>query len=184
MQVEVRNPKIIKCVLIGDEGVGKTSLLITYTRNKFPEFYVPNILDKCAVNVQLNKKTYTLGLFDTTSNYEQDISYTDVFLLCFSLDKPASLQNAKNKWFPIIKMNNAKANIILLGLKSDLKNMTNENISLTKLGKYVTKEIGCIKYLECSAKLQMGIKFVFDEVIRVSLSTSICDRITRYCISM
>ena len=182
--MQVKNPNTIKCVLIGDDGVGKTSLLITYTRNKFPEFYVPDILDNCAVNVRLKNKTYTLGLFETSVSYEQDLSNTDVFLLCFSLDKPASLQNAKNKWFPIIKMNNAKANIILLGLKSDLKNMTNENISLTKLGKYVTKEIGCIKYLECSAKLQMGIKFVFDEVIRVSLSTSICDRITRYCISM
>ena len=179
MQVEVRNPKIIKCVLIGDEGVGKTSLLITYTRNKFPEFYVPNILDKCAVNVQLNKKTYTLGLFDTTSNYEQDISYTDVFLLCFSLDKPASLQNAKEKWFPMIKMNNAKANIILVGLKSDL----NTNISLTKL-ECVTKELGCTKYLQCSAKFQIGIRSVFNEVIRVSLSKSICERITRNCISM
>ena len=175
------NNNIIKCVLIGDEGVGKTSLLITYTRNKFPEFYVPNILDNCAVNVKLKNETYTLGLFDTSVNYQQDLSNTDVFLLCFSLDKPVSLQNAKDIWFPMIRMYNTKANIVLVGLKSDLKNM---NTSLSNLGENLAKILGCKRYLECSAKLQSGISFVFDECIRCSSSETICDRITRNCISM
>ena len=172
------NNNIIKCVLIGDEGVGKTSLLITYTRNKFPEFYVPNILDNCAVNVKLKNETYTLGLFDTSVNYQQDLSNTDVFLLCFSLDNPASLQNAKDIWFPMIRMHNTKANIVLVGLKSELKNMN------TNLGENLAKVLGCKRYLECSAKLRSGISFVFDECIRCSSSETICDRITRNCISM
>jgi len=175
---------MIKCVLIGDEGIGKTSLLVTYIRNKFPETYVPNILDNCAVNVQLKNKTYTLGLFDTASSLEYDFSNTHVFLLCFSLGKQATLQNAKEKWFPLIKMINAKANIILVGLKSDLKNLMKTNISLSKLGNSVAEELGCKRYLECSAKLHMGVRFVFDEAIRVFSSTSICDRITKNCISM
>ena len=173
-----KNPNVKKCVLVGDEGVGKTSLLIAYTRNKFPEFYVPDILDTCAVNVRLKNKTYTLGLFDTSVYYEQDLSNTDVFLLCFSLDKPASLQNAKDTWCPIIRMHNTKANIVLVGLKSELKNMN------TDQGENLAKVLGCKRYLECSAKLQSGISFVFDECIRCSSSETICDRITRNCISM
>ena len=183
--MQVKNPNTIKCVLIGDDGVGKTSLLITYTRNKFPEFYVPDILDTCAVNVRLKNKTYTLGLFDTSSfSYESDLSNTDVFLLCFSLDNPVSLQNAKEKWFTIIKMNNRKANIILVGLKSDMENVINTNLSSKKLGEIVAKELGCSKYLECSAKLLLGVSFLFDEAIQVSSSTSICDKIARNCVSM
>ena len=180
--MQLSNHNTIKCVLIGDEGVGKTSLLITYTRNKFPEFYVPNVLDNCAVNVKLNNKTYTLGLFDTSSGYEQDLSKTDVVLLCFSLDEPTSLKNAKEKWFPMINMNNAKVNIVLVGLKSDIKTMMDTNLSLPNEGENIAKELGCKRYLECSAKLQRGIGVVFDEVIRASSTESICDKITRNCI--
>ena len=179
-----KNPNIKKCVLIGDEGVGKTSLLIAYTRNKFPEFYVPDILDTCAINVKLKNRTYTLGLFDTCSGYEHDLSKTNVVLLCFSLDEPKSLQNAKEKWFPMINKNNAKVNIILVGLKSDLKIMMDTNLSLSNVGEKVAKEIGCKRYLECSAKLQRGIVDIFNEGIRASSTSTICDRITKNCILM
>ena len=182
--MQLSNHNTIKCVLIGDVGVGKTSLLITFTTNKFPQFYVPNILDNCAVNVKLNDKTYTLGLFDTSSGNKQDLSKTDVVLLCFSLDEPTSLQNAKEKWFPMININNAKVNIILVGLKSDIKTVMDTNLSLSNVGENIAKELGCKSYLECSAKLQSGIQVVFDEVVRASTTETICDRITRNCIFM
>uniref|UniRef100_A0A8C6V830 Uncharacterized protein n=1 Tax=Naja naja TaxID=35670 RepID=A0A8C6V830_NAJNA len=35
----------IKCVLIGDGAVGKTSLIVSYTTNGYPDQYQPTALD-------------------------------------------------------------------------------------------------------------------------------------------
>lgn len=90
----------IKCVVVGNDTVGKTALLITYTTGKFPEEYVP-IFDNYAVTVMISGEPYTLGLFDLSKMDDWDrlrpLSYpqTDVFIICFSIVSPASFENAR-----------------------------------------------------------------------------------------
>ncbi|KAF6775228.1 hypothetical protein AHF37_05724 [Paragonimus kellicotti] len=77
----------IKCVVVGDGAVE----------------YVPTVFDNYAVTVMIGGEPYTLGLFDTAGQEDYDrlrpLSYpqTDVFLVCFSVANPASLENAKEK---------------------------------------------------------------------------------------
>ena len=39
-------PQTLKCAIVGDSGVGKTSMLMSYVVDKFPETHSPTIYDK------------------------------------------------------------------------------------------------------------------------------------------
>ena len=44
--MECFQPQTLKCAMVGDSGVGKTSMLMSYTVDKFPDKHAPTIYDK------------------------------------------------------------------------------------------------------------------------------------------
>jgi len=176
----------IKCVTVGDGGVGKTCMLISYATNTFPCEYIPTVFDNYSANVMCDGKPVTLTLWDTASNAFDDfdrlrpLSYpqTDIFLFCFSITNPSSRENISTKWKPEINHYCPDVPILLVGTKVDLRDDVTIQEKLTSVGATpsnyqdginLANKIGAIKYVECSALTQEGLKTVFDEAIRTVL---------------
>jgi small GTP-binding protein len=84
------------------------SLIYAYTQQKFIDEYESTVFDNYTASVTVNRRQYSLNLFDTTGQNQEKlsklriISYqnTRVVILCFSMVDPLSLDSCKRRWIP------------------------------------------------------------------------------------
>src|ERR1700743_3349679 len=125
---------------------------------------------------RIGDEPYTLGLFDTAGQEDYDrlrpLSYpqTDVFLVCFSVTSPASFENVREKWYPEVQHHCPGVPCLIVGTQVDLRGdeAVGEKLRRQKLsaisaerGREMAKELGAVKYVECSALTQYRLKDVF-----------------------
>ncbi|POI22304.1 hypothetical protein CIB84_013949 [Bambusicola thoracicus] len=146
-----------KLVIVGDGACGKTCLLIVFSKDQFPEVYVPTVFENYVADIEVDGKQHIsdpvqfeilenkqfwqveLALWDTAGQEDYDrlrpLSYpdTDVILMCFSIDSPDSLENIPEKWTPEVKHFCPNVPIILVGNKKDLRNDEHTRRELAKM---------------------------------------------------
>jgi len=62
----------VNVVVVGDGGSGKTSLLYVFSRNEFPEQYLPTVFETSVTDIQLNGRNVEMQLWDTAGQEEYD----------------------------------------------------------------------------------------------------------------
>ncbi|KAJ1196484.1 hypothetical protein NDU88_000355 [Pleurodeles waltl] len=160
-------------------------VLLSYTTNAFPEEYIPTVFDNYSAQMTVDGRTVSLNLWDTAGQEEYDrlrtLSYpqTNVFVICFSIGSPSSHANVRHKWHPEVSHHCPNVPILLVGTKSDLrsdpdtiKKLKEQNLAPTtpQQGHSLSKQIGAVKYLECSALNQQGVREVFAEAVRAFMN--------------
>lgn len=178
----------IKCVCIGDGAVGKTSLLISYTSNQFPVDYVPTTFDNYRSNCVVDGRPTSIGLWDTAGQEDYDnirpMTYadTDVFLVCYAVDSPTSLENVVAKWVPELRHYCPDAPFVLLGTRSDKRKRGVRKRKSSKPkpavsfvhpreAQKVGNELGAAGIMECSAKNPDSLCHIFDEIVKIGFKT-------------
>ncbi|ELP92513.1 Rho GTPase, putative [Entamoeba invadens IP1] len=177
--------KTIKCTVLGDGGVGKTSLIVTYTTDVFPDEYIPTCFIDFGKIVLIEKTPVDLKLCDFAKYTDYDRinrlidQNTDVFVLCFSLVSHTSLDNIVTKWKPEVAYKFPNVPCLLVGTKLDLKydiytinKLTTKatHVITTEEGLDAAKRIGAYRYIECSALSQVNLENVFNEAIKIVLA--------------
>ncbi|NXV27300.1 RHOA protein, partial [Rissa tridactyla] len=176
-----------KLTVVGDDRSAKTCLLFALRHEQLPESYEPTIFDAYSTDTEVDGKDMKLILCDVAGKNEfsyrnlRSVFYrdTDVILMCFSVDRPDSLQNILDFWVPEIKMFCPTVPVILVATKIELrgdesitKKLTtpgNESINTTE-GKALAASIGAYAYLECSAKTKEGVDTALEIISQCALN--------------
>uniref|UniRef100_A0A1B6CR53 Rho-related GTP-binding protein RhoE n=1 Tax=Clastoptera arizonana TaxID=38151 RepID=A0A1B6CR53_9HEMI len=156
-----------KIVLVGDSKCGKTSLIQRFISDKFAEVYTPTGFEKYATTYNVGDYRTHFSVWDTSGTTAYDsvrpLAYPDtqIFLLCFRISDPDSLDNAVNKWYPEIRQHCDNTPVILCGCQNDLRNDIETLSYLSKQRKTpvtseqavtVSRQIAATTYVETSAK--------------------------------
>jgi small GTP-binding protein len=159
---------VLKVVIAGEGGVGKTAMLMRFTKGVFIDNTKMTIgVDFSAVKIKastsLGEKIITLQIWDFGG--EERFRFilpgycigASGAVLCFDLTRPETLEILP-EWIELIRSKVPDVPIILVGTKADLEDI--RKIS-REYAEEKVKEWGLAGYIESSSKTGDNIGYVF-----------------------
>jgi Ras-related protein Rab-18 len=161
---------LVKILLVGDSGVGKSSLLARFISDSFDEQGPTVGVDFKLKHVDVDGTRLKLTVWDPagqerfrtlTSSYYRG-AHGVVFV--YDVTSRESFENARETWRKEVEMYGTIANSvkIVIGNKIDRED---ERTVARKEGVAFAKEYGCL-FLECSAKTKVRVAEAFDELVK------------------
>lgn len=133
----------VACTFVGDEGVGKTSCLLSYSTCMFPRGHLPSICERMTSNVMVDQEPTSYDLRDTgaeTTDWDFELQNVDVVALCYDITRPNTLDSILEKWYPLVNKREPNAQFIVLGFKLDIARHLTANAQAIPLDRIVSSE--------------------------------------------
>ena len=161
-----------KTILLGDLGVGKTSLKQSFLGLDFIDNYPMTIGSDASIK-KLGKNA--LQIWDTGGQHGFKADFEDFFhdidcaVLVFDITNPNSFDNLP-RWVELITMQKAgMVPMVLVGNKSDVRGKAEDEISYERAVEYsrnlTNNSIYEIPYIETSAQTGMNVAYIFENLI-------------------
>jgi small GTP-binding protein len=155
-----------KLILIGDSGVGKTSLIRRLVENQFIMEYNPTIgVNLFKYTMQVENEPFFLLLWDIAGQSKFDSLHkfyyqgSSAIMVVFDLTREDSFQNLRNWYQDILNNNLTKQPIVLVGNKADLTKII--KISPDQI-KQIQTELHISQYVETSALNGQNVRMAFE----------------------
>ena len=111
--------------VVGDSKVGKTSVVLTFQEDKFPqqEALLHRTARSSVTTIIANREPYKLEIFDTLGGEEEEkrkLNYagTNMMMICYSVVSPDSYESVEERWVPEIDKLSPKTPFIIVGRES------------------------------------------------------------------
>lgn len=158
---------IMKLLLVGDSGVGKSCLLLRFVEDKFNPSFITTIgIDFKIRTIESKGKKVKLQVWDTAGQ-ERFRTITTAYyrgamgiVLIYDVTDARTFENVEN-WFQTVTQHaNDDAQIFLVGNKSD--DEENRQVSRQQ-GEQLAQKLN-IPFLEASAKTNENVESIFYEL--------------------
>ncbi|KAJ7359153.1 GTP binding protein Cdc42 [Mycena albidolilacea] len=154
----------LKLVVVGDNLVGKTCLLISYVIQKFPE-YIPTNFDPGSINIKVGDDIYCLAFFEASfSSHISGNTYpSDEVLIAHVVSKyPGEVASGTAALLPRVAVIVVATQIDLRADEQTVQNMARGGqlpVTISQ-GEKLARDVGAAKYVECSTKTLEGVASV------------------------
>lgn len=172
--------QLLKIIILGDSGVGKTSLMHQYVSHKFDSRYKATIgADFLTKDIEVNGQTVTLQIWDTAGQERfQSLGSAfyrgaDACILVFDVTQQESFAHISS-WLEEFSIQAGRRDSVLIGNKTDLEDR--RQVATKTVQGWCAKQNagegaeGEMKYFETSAKDNIGVDEAFQAVAATALS--------------
>lgn len=176
-EMSARKKILLKVIILGDSGVGKTSLMNRYVRNKFSQQYKATIgADFLTKDIEVDGRIVTMQIWDTAGQERfQSLGIAfyrgaDACVLVYDVTDPKSFDSL-DSWMEEFLIQASPRNqdsfpFVCLGNKSDME--ANRAVPASKAQSWCQKK-GKIPQFETSAKSAVNVEQAFLTVARNAL---------------
>lgn len=173
---------LFKILLVGDSGVGKSSLLVRFTENHFQDATAPTIgVDFRLKFVDAQDTRVKLSIWDTAGQ-ERFRTMTSSFyrgaqavIYVYDVTRRETFEGLSEVWLPEVAMYSTvdRPATMIVGNKVDLE--SKREVTFAE-GTAFARSEGCL-FVETSAKADVAVKQAFEElVLKILDSPSLCGK--------
>ncbi|VDK83319.1 unnamed protein product [Onchocerca ochengi] len=157
----------VRILLIGEAGVGKTSLIMSLLEDEFCA-NVPSRIDNIVIPADVTPEGVVTSIHDycaseqTEEELKTEIEFANVVCLVYAVDDHQSIEKATKIWLPLIKQikgdKSGSCPIIFVGNKSDEAGPSKHIEKVLPIMNEYDEIETCV---ECSAKTMKNISEIF-----------------------